>query len=953
MSGETAPATNLSPEQQQVVDTWGRGMAVLAGAGSGKTTTLVLKCAELLRRRPDARFAAVSFTERSAGDLRLKLSERLSLEGEGGALGGHWVMTIHGLCRAILREYPREAGFDGEETMLSEAEGQLLWERAIESLWFDELPPEVARGLDALLARESRASVFQLLKRVRELAGFGGLESLARSEDEAARALAAIAGHVLSRFERLKRRRGALDFSDLELGADRALEHAHVREAFHRRFELVLVDEFQDTNPLQARIILRFCRPDTSNLCVVGDPKQSIYRFRDADVSVFEDFCRRLPSRHVLSWNFRSRPGIIEFANAVCARAFAEPDAAQAMPYDALEPRREADPGAIPVGRLDVRSPAELAAWIGAEAARGVPLHEMALLVRRIRGNEKWFKALTAAGIPIAIGSGGLFWEDPRARELVAFLRWWDLPANSLSGAVFLRAPWVGVADAELDAWHGKDPTLWSPFFASSHPLARALSPLRERPVRPGELLEALLVDEGLERELGAALLGLWHRAEELSLRGLDFHQVVLELARAIEEGRRERDVPPPRNLGQLPVLTFHSSKGLEFKHVILIDLGEKPRAMPAPLLFWDRERGAYLGPRDGDGERDRKHPVENAWRETERARNLAESKRIFYVALTRARERLVLACPELSEKAREKGFDPAKVYGEEDWRGWLECSGIRLPALSSADWPGPGASTADSGAGGRPVTERSRALPLRRPRHSVTEWNLLAKCPRAYEWMHARPRRVPCESEPEQEGIPQADLGSRAHAALELGNEEALRALEAEFGAERFRAAPVLEWLRSSRWMRPGLRAWSELAFEVPVRGPLGPEALVGSIDRLALDPDSERFAVIDFKVTARARAPRSLLESYRLQLELYAWAIQALQPGLDREKLEAWIVNLSPEGVSEIRVPLEDVRGPSPEALASEAARIVAGGEGEARPGSHCRYCRVRVLCPRAESD
>ena len=189
-----------------------------------------------------------------------------------------------------------------------------------------------------------------------------------------------------------------------------------MREAFHRRFDLVLVDEFQDTNPLQARVIERFCRPGYTNLCIVGDPKQSIYRFRDADVSVFEDFCRRLPERHSLTWNFRSRPGIIEYANALCAPAF---EAFGHAPTSALVPeargraslRRGRAARAHRPGRARGLDP-------GVRVRRGVPLEDMALLLRRIRGNEKWLKALTSAGIPIAVGSGGLFWEDPRVREL-------------------------------------------------------------------------------------------------------------------------------------------------------------------------------------------------------------------------------------------------------------------------------------------------------------------------------------------------------------------------------------------------------------------------------------------------------------------------------------------------------------------------------------------------------
>jgi DNA helicase-2/ATP-dependent DNA helicase PcrA len=306
---------DLSPEQQRVVSEWGKGLAVMAGAGSGKTTTLVIKCAELLKKNPEAQFAAVSFTEKSASDLRAKLTQRLSVEGksanESEVLKGHCVTTIHGLCASVLREFPREAGFDGEESMLSEGESQRFWERAIEQLWADQTPLEVEQALEKLLNRESRSTLTDLLRRTRDLYAVGVLDSLRDNGDEASVALAVLSEFVVERYDRLKRRRGALDFNDLERGADRALEHAHVRAAFQKRFQLVLVDEFQDTNPLQAKIILRFVKPDFSNLCVVGDPKQSIYRFRDADVSVFEEFCAKLPIKISLTWNFRSRPGIL------------------------------------------------------------------------------------------------------------------------------------------------------------------------------------------------------------------------------------------------------------------------------------------------------------------------------------------------------------------------------------------------------------------------------------------------------------------------------------------------------------------------------------------------------------------------------------------------------------------------------------------------------------------
>ena len=591
-----------SPEQQRVIDTWGQGLAVMAGAGSGKTTTLVSKCLELLKRHPEARFAAVSFTERSASDLRAKLAEKLTQLGDPGAIHQHWVMTIHGLCGAVIQEFPREAGLDGEEKVLSQSEANLLWQGVLDSLWLDELPGDLELALNALLDRESQRGLADLLRRLKELAALGAIDSLSSGSDSSSLALVQIGKFVLEKYSRLKRRRGVIDFNDLEVCADRALEAPHVREIFHRRFELVLVDEFQDTNPLQARLIWKLVRPEGSNLCVVGDPKQSIYRFRDADVTVFEEFCGRLPVQQSLTWNFRSRPGLIDFANGICLPAFQ----ASQMAFEPLVPQRQPHPDLEPVLKLKVSSPTELAQWILSENQKGIPLDDMALLVRRIRGNEPWFRALTAKGIPLAFGSGGLFWDDPRVRELVAFLKWWDHPSNQLSGAVFLRSPWMEISDPVLDEWVRQDPSFQEPFFRSGHPVAMRLKNRRGAPTRPGELLMALLGDADREEELWAPLLGLWHRVEEYSSGGLDFHEVVQEVSRAVDEKRREREVPAPRQLGQLSVLTLHGAKGLEFQHVILIDFPFKSRSSDAPLLFWDREKGAFLGGRDEEGQRGR-----------------------------------------------------------------------------------------------------------------------------------------------------------------------------------------------------------------------------------------------------------------------------------------------------------------------------------------------------------
>ncbi len=971
MSEAIARAT---PEQLRVIESWGEGIAVMAGAGSGKTFTLVEKVRALLVKEPEARFAAVSFTEKSASDLRAKLT-RLTLDLQGRPLQGHVVTTIHGFCSGIIREYPREAGFDGDEKMLSEAEASTLWSQALDVLFFEELPPEVEAAFGPLADRESRSSLYDLLARVRNLQANGVLDRLDNAPH-----LRALAKFTLERYDRLKRRRGALDFNDLELGAARALESDAVAADYRRRFDLIMVDEFQDTNPVQARILTRLARPDLSNLCVVGDPKQSIYRFRDADVSVFEEFCSRMPIQVSLTRNFRSVPGILEFCNEVCGSIFAS----SGMNYEGLNAGLAAHESINAVEVVEIRSPEDLARLIQGEVTRGVALSDMALLLRTIRGRpEKWLKALTAAGIPLAIESGGLLWNDPRTRELACFLRWWANPANEIAGVAFLRAPWIGVPEKEIEEWRKPDPGMLHSFLRSNHPAANLLRPLRltSDRVRPGELFLKLIELPQVEEELGVAALALWHRAEELSEEGLDFTRVADRIFQACDENRRERAVPPPKNAGQLRVMTIHGSKGLEFPHVILLDFPERAeRAKAAPLLYWDREEGAYLASRDEDGDRLKKDPVELEWRRLETAKELAESKRVLYVALTRAMMRILIVLPtsddpkkrEQIAKHREKITEVSSV---DFWRGWIENSirnhsKIKLPARldSSMSFIRP-----------TPRVELTAARPKFhpvRPRHSVSEWNLLSRCERAYDWTVIHPV-APTEDEQWQELIEtekrkseqaeakklalpatyrpklaQSEIGTRVHRALELEDASGLRELEELLGAAGFRAEPVIEWMQKSRWMVPGdsRQAWKELAFEVPILDdaalPRGRQrataTLIGALDRLVREPDGS-YVIIDFKVTGRHKTKADLLEAYRNQLNLYAWALEILVPE-SRGKIRAVLVHIAGGDVQEIEVPLERNQLSY---YREKAEKILRGKPGDPQPNSLCAVCDYLQKC------
>ncbi len=977
MSSETL--SRLSVEQRAVVESWGRGMAVLAGAGSGKTTTLVAKCEALLERNPEARFAAISFTERSASDLRVKLTQVLGRFKPLRPLESHWVMTIHGFCGAVLREFPRSAGKDGEERVLSELESKMLWEQSVEALWADGLPEELSGALDLLLFRESVASLVDLLDRLKRLAHFGAGEGLAKLSDPGSLALNRVFDFVLARYEQKKMRQGAIDFDDLEKGASRVLSHPEIARVFQKRFDLILVDEFQDTNPVQAQIVTRFVKPDFSNLCVVGDPKQSIYRFRDADVAVFEEFCSKLPGKHSLTWNFRSRPGIIHFVNELCEQTFENSPVA----FEALVPRRP--PNDTPsVLRLDVEDPAELASWILAEREKGVPLEDMAILMRRIRGNERWLQSLISAGVPVVVGSGGFFWDEPRVREMVALLRWWELQDLSVSAVSFLRAPWVGIPDAQIDEWVslGKN-AFWAAFIGSDYPIARALAPLLKKSVRPAEVLSAaFLATPEAEQELGVSYLGLWHRVEELSSSGVDFSGVVREISLAIKEGRRAQDLPPPRNQGQLIVMTLHGAKGLEFPHVILVDFGKKTRGADAPLLYWDRNQGAHLASRTPEGERDRKNPVDNKWKQLENEKELAESKRLFYVALTRPQERLIMVCeaipkPEKITELEEKG----KTYQEDWWRAWLDSSQVfkrgalvQTRRVSASRGP----SKLLGPAQGYLIAKNHESPAQIRSRHSVSEWNLLARCPRAYEWTYVRPVTpahqpvvIPAEGPteiPELQSdddaaapkfkrvgggaMTQVEVGTEVHQALERGDWARLDDLEVLAGKYRVNSKRIREWAMNSRLMlpesRPERRVWAELAFEIPMSGG---QALVGAMDRLVLEGD--RAQVIDFKITSRPAKIEDLRANYQTQMALYVDAVSRLTAQqVNPPHVEAWIVNISGAEVHEYKIETEEA-SKSWQNLNALASEIASGVPGIPKYSARCEKCPFFGCCPKGPVD
>ena len=937
-------------KQAKIVESQGLGQAVVAGAGCGKTTTLVAKCKALMARNPEARFCAVSFTEKSVRDLREALTKGLP----GGELSTHWVKTIHGLCSSILREFPSQSGLQGGERILLEDEAGRYWERSLNILWTSTDNLEISGAVDRLHGVYSRSALEDLLKKLRSLESFGVEQFIVRSFDRPeVRDLWSVFTSVNLRYRQAKNREGVLDFNDLETRARRALEFPEVRRHYQSRFDLVLVDEFQDTNPIQGEILERFVRSDYSNLTIVGDPKQSIYRFRDADVSVFQDLVKKLPEIHLLDINYRSRPSIIDFVNQVCAPVFEMSD----LPYEPLSAGRE-EGGAMPaVTRVEWDTEEDLARFFLAQRTAGVDFSEFTVLVRSLRKEKtrNFLAALEKYRIPFLLGSGGRFYEDPRVKELVAFLKGWLSPGNLLSQVTALRSPWIGVSDETLNRWsasRGEQGYLTLFFRESNHPVALALreaylGPDRISKLRPGNLLARLLELESLDEQMVQPLCSLWHKCEELSRQGRRFHEIVQTLAQAVEDSKIEREVPAPAEKGMLRIMTVHGSKGLQFPRVVLLDFDGEYRGGGSADLIWDRSRGVHLFERDEEGQRLKEGSSNEFWSGIEKQAAVAESKRVFYVALTRPQEQLILAWKK-EVKIRKAAEQPDYRPGLTDnWREWVET--VSLPSI----WePVEIADVTDSPPGAHSL-ERVRIRDFNprpyRARHSPSEWLVLSQCPLRYRWKFWEGLD---DSEAEQKifpdrdpsGAPEAsevaEQGKRIHALLEHEDWDGLRR---EFETAEIANRTVLGLEKVLSRSGEGVEIHPELGFEIPLSAR---EALVGMMDRLEIDGARKTLRVVDYKFTARPKSAQALIDQYGLQIRLYAWAATHMVDFVP-DRLEGAIAHFSrQEGLQWI--PLPEM---SPDRLEAE----VRGWYTRARvdrvepvAGDHCRYCEFRNRCP-----
>jgi ATP-dependent exoDNAse (exonuclease V) beta subunit len=721
----------LTVEQEQAITRRAEPLLVSAAAGSGKTSVLVERFVRAVRKDGVApgRILAITFTERAAGELRERVRARLLGLGERQAARdteAAFVGTFHGFCARLLRAQPLAAGVDPDFVVLEEGLAGRLRKRAFEQAvrsWLAEDRDEAADVLAAYGVDRVGTMLEQVYLELRSRGEHlprlptAALDGDASEEQLEAAGVCALLGELLERFgrayERLKQARSALDFDDLELLAQRLLlEREAVRAAWAERFELLMVDEFQDTNPRQLAILRAL---DRENLFTVGDELQAIYGFRHADVSLFRARRDQLQARGgslPLTYNFRSRAELLDVVNAVFTERFPRMPALMAGRADASEPEphpavellltdadgweeREALAGRVASGL----PPAQ--AWRQAEArllaervgelvqSGRARAGEIVVLLRASGDLEVFERALQLVGLR-TLAAVGAFWGHQQIGDLVAYLRALTNPLDEEALYGVLASPLGGCSRDCLALLARSAQMSRDGVWETARRAARALAPPTAAIAVPADADEALarIAPEDraalaavvglLERERAGAsrrtIAGLIERAIEASgyrahVLGLDWGErrlanvhKLLRLAREFEasEGRDVRGFldhveylqdaariePDAPVEGTEPdavrLMTVHAAKGLEFPVVCVADLGRQPNARVPDLLVDGSCVGLRLMRLDGAGS----SPM-LAYEELcaeRRQREAEEEDRILYVAMTRARELLVLS---------------------------------------------------------------------------------------------------------------------------------------------------------------------------------------------------------------------------------------------------------------------------------------------------------------------
>ena len=658
---KVAYADQLNSEQLEVVMAGEGPMLVIAGAGSGKTRTLTYRVSRLIEDGVDpADILIVTFTNKASREMLSRVEQLVTTDTRR-----IWGGTFHSIGNRLLRRHAEAIGYRSNFTILDDEDSKEMMEAAISSLGIKTLEKRFPKG-DVLL------DIYSYLLNTRtplELHLEDNYPHFAMYRDEIL--------NVFRRYKDRKRDANAMDFDDLLVFWKVLLEeHEEVSAALKRRFRHILVDEYQDTNKLQADIIDSMAS-ERRNVMVVGDDAQSIYSFRGASFENILTFPLRFPDATIykLETNYRSTRQILRLANAsIAANRFQFRKELQAVRGDGPDP--------AVVGVDDVY---EQAAFIAQRILElrdeGEQLSEIAVLYRSHYQSLELQMELTRRLIPYEIRSGVRFFEQAHVKDVLAYLKLVANTRDELSWKRMLKLyPKIGEKTAaEVWARIATAPNPLDAFLrgpaAGAYPPGRGVAPsldsardvLRLISVdamkrNPSETIR-LIVERGYADYARAKFPNAQARLDDLeqlsqyALRYDDVERFLDEVALANPIAGEDVAVVGPED-EKIVLSSVHQSKGLEWRAVFVMWLADgrfpsqralrvpggiiriQPNRIPEalPLLEGATQDAPVI---DDDGTRELVIPGEE------------EERRLFYVAVTRAMQELYLVFPVM---ARDRG---------------------------------------------------------------------------------------------------------------------------------------------------------------------------------------------------------------------------------------------------------------------------------------------------------
>ncbi len=609
----------LNSEQRAAVTAPDGPMLALAAAGTGKTRTIVYRVAYLVERGIDpGRILLLTFTNKAAHEMLARATELV-----GGGIGDLWGGTFHHMANRMLRRYAPAVGYRNDYTILDRDDSLSLIRKGIRACGVDRrdfLKPEALAGLIGGAANRDM-----------ELRGFIE-DRLMGSLIDPADVL-----KVNRKYKELKMEAGAMDFDDLlVLGLELFRREPEILQRYQERFLHVLVDEYQDTNPIQSEWV-DLVAARHRNLMAVGDDFQSIYGWRGADYRNILTFPERYPDARIvkLETNYRSTPDILKVANRCIA---GNPRQFQKTIRPTRESGRKPDLCRPPDGDSQA---AYVIDKIDALRRAGQSLNEIAVLYRAHYHALELQLGLTRASIPFVLTSGIRFFEQAHIKDVCSLLRILHNPIDVLAFSRLLcLLPRVGERTVEtiwkklgysFDAWQSEQKErLRGLLPAPARSAWKAIEPLLDRChrdqliVASNELLQQFVKGfyheylvqnyENPERRM-EDIEGL----REFIARFDSMEDFLSETALLSNLDRTEEAAGAERDAIRLS--TVHQAKGLEWNNVFVIWLTDG---------LFPSSRG--LSDDDDEGE--------------------AEERRLFYVAVTRARNRLYLCAPQCRRTA-------------------------------------------------------------------------------------------------------------------------------------------------------------------------------------------------------------------------------------------------------------------------------------------------------------